>query len=526
MEKQTDYLEIQRQEAEKRAIDQINEFRDLLMDLELPEDGESRQALLGVLFNAFEALAVDLFPTELAHFDPKIVLDLTTSAEITVTPKPVATIYKEAALEKKRTLYSLFSALFLIPKSESDIVVKKDSPLYHLFTVGQNKAVSEGKTRLTLDSFNELRSNMFKACPTDVDTLTLLSTLASHDITKLDTVANIVSAKAKVSSINHDYLLTILTADQQLIDQLTPSLMRLPQNKRELAIQIATSNFNRAQTTQGESTPAHLLYILSDYVSESSVWMRIAESSCDLSGVTGDGIGKAYTEDVYYFYKATDKIMAALKRGEYTPKGAYAALLQVRSDYLKAGINLAEEDFDTEKGKEKIALMRFACLFRVSSHEQFTKLEQEFNRLGKTVRASICEIMSRSGLDGKASVLFYYGPNLMCSILATEKKEDPENGDLYGYSRGMRLMSRLCKAAKSYMEKNNVNQPILYDIKNQRWITFEEVKELRGGNIGPDGVIREMVFGVSGVNNMLDSETISIDPVSIHEHSITLKYKQ
>jgi hypothetical protein len=189
-----------------------------------------------------------------------------------------------------------------------------------------------------------------------------------------------------------------------------------------------------------------------------------------------------------------------MRKGDLSLKEAYLGILQQRADMMGVDIDLKENDFLTKSGMEKITQLRFACLLRMSTKEDFTLLQQCFTYLGTKNKNNLIEMFGRSGVDGKLSVLFYYAPALMCEIRETEEKEDPQTGSRFGIEKGLRLMSKIASETKKHLNAIGLEpDPLYIDARTGRPVTFDEVIEIRGANMDGKGKIVEYVLALTQI---------------------------
>lgn len=478
--------EFERIEAHEKAAYMLINFRENLSRIELSPDLAERGRQLEQIFQEFDALALSLFPVELGHFTAK-------------DQKTISSKYKNAAFEQKRTLRSMLSVLVLAPDSIENIFVDDSSPFYQMFTYAQEMNPSKNKHKLSIESFNQMRYEMFLACPDKNDILTLETVLALHDTSKLKSVAEKIESLSGITSINHDLLLSHMTQNPRLINELTPSLNRLSQSERNLAIQIMNLKYNRGQHAQAEASAAHLVFVSPDYADQKLILLQRQESNADLSGVNGT-LGGIYFEEMFKHYLIADVSIDAMRSGALSIKEAYLNTLLMRAEMMGVNITLTENDFMNQAGLEKITLLRFACQYQMSTYEEFDLLNKGFIGLSPESRRCLVETFGRSGLDGKIGILFYYSPALLCEIRDMEIKEDSVNGARFGIERGLRLMSRIAKEAIAYFEKPEMEElPLYRQAKSGELVMFNDVIENRGANQNKNGLIVEYVIALTKI---------------------------
>ncbi|HCQ31402.1 TPA: hypothetical protein DIU27_03420 [Candidatus Collierbacteria bacterium] len=498
--------EFERIEAQEKAANALAGFRDEIAHLELSSDLSERGKQIEEVCRRFDRVALTLFPTELGHF--------TAHRQRTISSK-----YKDAAFEQKRTLRSMLAALILAPGTREELMVDRNSALYQIFTHTQKDSPANGKTKLSIESFNTMRRDMFRACENKYDLLTIVTILSLHDTTKLETVAKRVESKSGIKSINHDLLLSHMTQDQGLVNELVPSLNRLSSAQRELAILVMNSQYNRGQHSQAEATAAHLVFVSPEYADEKLVLFQRQESNCDLAGVDGS-IGGVLNEEVYIHYRIADALVDAMRRGELTLKEAYLGMLQERANMMGIKINLVEGDYINQAGLERITLLRFACLLRMSTNAEFDLLNSCFISLCPENRKALVEAFGISGLDGKVSILFYYAPALMCEIRDMEKKEDHLNGTRFGIERALRLMAKIAKETMKFIEGSTEAPRPLYTLAGSgKVVRFSDIAELRGANRDKKGRVVEFVVALTKVVKD-NARRLIVMPVSEEEAEV------
>lgn len=470
----------------EHAADQLDRFRDELSRTQLDNDRSVREQQIDELTEQCNSLALSLFPTELGHF--------TIKGQTTISSK-----YKDAEFEQKRTLSSMFATLVLAPKDEQDLEVNQDDPRYQLFVHHQRHNPDQGSPRLSLSKFNELRTQVFHACKNKYDLLTLNTILSMHDTTKLATVARTIEKTVGIKSINHDLLLSYMVEFPTLVDTLAPSLNRLPDEAKELAIQVMNLNFNRSQFTQAEATPAHLVFVDPTQADEQVVQFQRIENICDLAGVIGN-VGGVINEEVFLHYQFADNQVDMMRAGKLSTKQAYLGILQLRADMMGMDEQFEEDDFDTFEGKEKITLMRFACLLRMSKLEDYNMFKAAYDNLGPDLKENLVEMFGRSGLDGKLGVLFYYAPALMVEVREAEEELDPENGTLFGIEKGLRLISSVAIETQKHLQEIDLETAPIYTQKDSKQpIEFDDIAEIRGPIRDKNGQIIEFVVALTKI---------------------------
>lgn len=480
-----------------RAADMVVAFQRQIKEKKFSNNPETRKKEIETLLGIFDKLAWSLFPTELGHF--------TIPGQKTISSK-----YKDASVELSRTLRSLVAIAVLVPMTEGETEVTVEGPNYQMFTYLQKE---QGK--LTVEGFNQLRKMLFAACPDKESTVALLTVLSMHDTPKLLTVKKRIEEVCQIASINHDVLLNKMVQVPRLVKELAPSLERLTPELRELAIKTMNNPFNRGQVAQAEATAAHLLSVAGQNSTQREVDFQRGESTGDLAGVTGT-LGQIYNEKVHRAYLLADQVVDAMREGRLTIKEAYLTFLQERANLLKLNLHFNEEDFVSPEGKEKITLMRFACLLRIEDPKEYEILESVFRLLSQGPKSELVEMFGRSGLDGKMAALFYYAPALMCETRDLEVEDDPIGGRRFGIEKGLRLMARICKAGREYLEGKDLDEtPLYYQRGTGQEVNFDDVMGIRGATASPDMIIREFVFGmdliVRDIERGIDLEEISGD---------------
>ncbi len=500
--------EFERIEAQEKAENLLVDFRGNLSLVELSSDVSERSRQIEKICQEFDDLALKLFPVELGHFTVK-------------DQKTISSRYKNASFEQKRTLRSMLAVLVLAPDRPENIIVSESSPFYQIFTHSQEISPVINKTKLSIESFNQMREEMFMACPDKQDLLTLETVLSLHDTTKLKTVAAKVESLSGVTSINHDLLLSFMTQNPRLINELVPSLNRLSREQKELAIQVMNLQYNRGQHAQAEASAAHLIFVGQDYADQRLVRMQRQESNADLAGLDGT-LGGKYFEEMFQHYKIADLSIDLMRTGDLNIKQAYLFTLQNRAAMMGVEIDLDEWDFETRAGLEKITLLRFACQYQMSTYDEFMLLNHCFAGLAPLNRDALVETFGRSGLDDKVGILFYYSPALMCSIRDLEIEEDKIDGARFGIERGLKLMSRIAKETLRFFEKPEIQAFPLYTLlRTGKLVMLEDVLEIRGVNRDKSGRVIEYVVALTEILKDY-SKKLSVSEAGLGEADFTL----
>lgn len=406
-------------------------FRARFKTERFPQD--NKEAFIGRVTGDFERLARHYFPTELGHFK----IDGQTT---------IGSRYKNADVEYQRTLHSMLGAVILTPTSEDDVAQTTDDVRYQMFTHHQKT------DQLSLKNFQEIQRTMFEACPTDTDLGLLLTILSMHDTPKLQTVATRIEAVAGVTSINHDYLLGQMVQIPALYEEIAPNFARLDQTERQRATDIMTSAYNRGQLAQAECSPAQLIAVTRERMTDETNALIKAENTADLAGVTGT-LGGIYTNYLHDMYKTADEAVAIV-RGAEGNDGILPGYVHVLQKGLaRANVDeiVTPDDFMTEVGKRKITIARCTVASKADRrlHDEFTK---QFDEMGRSLQSPFQEVFTRTGLDSNVGIMFYYFPAILETCLKDAAKHDPERGLSFGVETSLRLIAQLSILALKHLE--------------------------------------------------------------------------
>lgn len=476
-------------------------YRDRLANVNLPSDIDQLKLSMELITDEFEDLAHQWFSPELKQF-------------LLPNQETIASGYVGPMEEYNRTLHTLLGICILAPKSENDIAKSENDPRYVMFSHLQKN------NKISVEHFADLQKTVFKAAY-DADHLAMLLTiLASHDICKLQTVADAVKREANIDSVDHDLLLGHLTRLPGLSKEFLPAFSDMPSGFRKQAKKVMDTSYNNSQMTQAESTPIQFLALNKFFMNDTDIALMQAENLGDLVGVMSN-IGSIYNDRTYLAYKITSEAVRLYRDENYGELDAY---LYILNEWLKiAGVKreLYAEDFDTPEGRALIAKARFACVLKATP-EVYGYIEDIYDhKLGDKVKKGLDAALSRSGLvEGEPAFMLYYFPDVARFSVQIQEEIDDKSGTAFGVESGMRLIGQIGNAADSYLRNEHIQQDILtlYEGHGEvQQMEFSQVK-LRGLQVQ----VEEFVFMLDAIRKRL-KEVLDIKKEAKGEAVVSFK---
>lgn len=342
---------------------------------------------------------------------------------------------EKIADERKRTETSLLFVYWLW-KSDEKAATEKEDQAYQDFIVGQFG------TKLTWESFKELRAT-FKAKYKTLEELDFfLVTMTLHDLGKVDHIQKKANNDKSVEVELHDEILLKIF---KTMPQILPSFSSLSEARRNELIYAWGLDYLGPQFMQAERPPAGLTNAFKGMSEKPAVTEHFfLHDLCDLAGTLGyaapDKDGKypgckTLNEETYQAWKKSCELIKSSK----DEKEAYTNYLAYRAEILKLSeeaemkkeeekaveekkaFNPKAKKFNLDVSKpEDYAFTRLCCMLRLFNQGTAQNIKAAFDKLKDEQRAEFDNLvaeLNRSGFeDDKKAILVYYAPALMLNM--------------------------------------------------------------------------------------------------------------
>lgn len=311
---------------------------------------------------------------------------------------PSRLLLKEDFPEVNRTLISLLGLKWLLQND------------YESFTSGQ-----KAETKLTTESFRQLREFYLARLPGPDDIYALLVLMVIDDIGKDPRLLDMV-AEAADSSNSSNHSDVVFEAGKL---GLIPALGTLPPNYQSdvlVALDLG-SKLNISQLAQAENIPASLNG-LSGLQGHVRPWnLRFMATFLDVAGAAGHAIARgcvAMGESVFQAYITTINILDDFVHGRISSQlDCYNSILRARADVL---IQDGFAPLSTTNDDDR-ALLRLFCMGRVASKDQAGLFQQAFNGLPPALKQDLVNGLNVTGLSDGVGIIPYYAPGLLAVAL-------------------------------------------------------------------------------------------------------------
>ena len=273
-------------------------------------------------------------------------------------------------------------------------------------------ACQPADTRITRESFNELRDWVCSVLETQEDMYAMRAYLVINDLGKVKDFVEKITSSLGVETVDHD---KILYEGLKAHPEYSPTFNSLSTVYQDLILEGLSTNFNMGQYVQCECLPESLspLYLIN---SEEALNFYMIHVLFDIAGAAGhvNSNGSLICNDLYWkkFSWALDTIYGLVIKDIYTPLQAYVVYLKHTMDYY--GVS------------NSYVVAKLCNMISVSTKEEAHEIEEANNELDPKVKEVLNKELMATGHCSNTGILLYYAPATFRNALGYYKKINPK----------------------------------------------------------------------------------------------------
>lgn len=291
------------------------------------------------------------------------------------------------------------------------------------------------ETRITRESFSEIRSFVKSVLKTDEDENAMRAFLVINDLGKVGDFVKKIADSLGYESVDHD---KILYEGLKAHPEFSPTFSALTDKHQQIILTGLMTAFNMGQYVQCECLPANL-EPLKEIDAEALNYYMI-HVLFDIAGAAGHVMpkGSLICNELYWkkFSWALQTIIHMVN-GEIGSKEAYEEYLTKTMNYF----NVCSP-----------VIAKLCNLVRVSTTEEAEKIREAFDSLNPLVKCNLERELIATGIGRDTAILMYYAPATFQNALNYYKKENKETAITKTILRVAPVMSQIYKHIRKMAE--------------------------------------------------------------------------
>ena len=265
------------------------------------------------------------------------------------------------------------------------------------------------KTRITRESFSEIRTYVKSVLKTPDDENAMRAFLVINDLGKVSDFVEKIAVSMGFESVDHD---KILYEGLKAHPEFSPTFQALDHKYQEMILTGLETGFNMGQFVQCECLPASLLPLTKIHLEALNYYM--IHVLFDIAGAAGhvNSNGSLICNELYWkkFSLALETILWMVD-GKYGPMEAYEGYLTKTMDYFRVSSPV---------------IAKLCNLVRVSTPEEAGELGRAFESLDLFTKSNIEKELMATGIGKDTAILMYYAPATFQNALGYYQKIEAE----------------------------------------------------------------------------------------------------
>ena len=284
------------------------------------------------------------------------------------------------------------------------------------------------KTRITVESFNEIRTYVKSFITTSDDEEAMRAFLVINDLGKVGDFVQKIADNLGFESVDHD---KILYEGLKANPEFSPTFSALDEKYQKIILTGLRTAFNMGQYVQCECLPANLESLAK--IDAEALNYYMIHVLFDIAGAAGhvNSNGSLICNELYWkkFSWALNSIIAMVNE-IYGAKEAYDEYLANTMDYYNVS---------------NPVIAKMCNLVRISTTEEAEELNNAFCNLDASVRSNLEKELLASGIDSDSAILIYYAPATFQNALNYYRKQDSKTAIFKTIQKIAPLMSAIYK---------------------------------------------------------------------------------
>ena len=263
-------------------------------------------------------------------------------------------------------------------------------------------------SRITRESFEEIRSYVNSVLTTDDDKNAMRAFLLINDLGKVGDFVEKIANNLGFKSVDHD---KILFEGLKAQPELSPTFLSLESKYQDIILTGLKTSFNMGQYVQCECLPANLAPLTA--IDETALNYYMIHVLFDIAGAAGHVVsnGSIICNELYWkkFSWALESILKMVD-GEVGPVEAYKEYVSKTKHYYKVKSDV---------------IAKLCNLIRISNAKEAEEIRCAFEGLDTYVQSNLEKELSKTGIEDSA-ILMYYAPATFQNAYTYYKKVSPE----------------------------------------------------------------------------------------------------
>ena len=280
------------------------------------------------------------------------------------------------------------------------------------------------KTRITRDSFSEIRTYVKSVLKTTDDENAMRAFLVINDLGKVGDFVEKIADSLGFKSVDHD---KILYEGLKAHPEFSPTFLALADKYQQIILTGLKTAFNMGQYVQCECLPANLAPLTK--IDAEALNYYMIHVLFDIAGAAGhvNSNGSLICNELYWkkFSWALDTIICMVN-GKFEPKEAYEDYLARTMKYFNVS---------------NPVIAKLCNLVRVSTPEEADEIRIAVDSLDLETKNNLDKELMTTGIGKDTAILMYYAPATFQNALNYYKKLEPETAIVKTIQKVAPLMS-------------------------------------------------------------------------------------
>lgn len=223
-----------------------------------------------------------------------------------------------------------------------------------------------------------------------------------NDLGKIESVIEDIAARTGVRDVDHD---KVLAAGLAVHPEISPSLMRLEPQYRDMIIRGLQTEFNLGQFVQGENVPASLEKLRG--LGADAQRLYLLHAIYDVAGAAGQAVQNGslvMTEPTYHNFNLAFDALDQLH---------HSSVVEVYNAYLDS--RGREVGLDASIPRER-AITRLCCMLCLSDPAQAQRIANVYSCLTPNAQAILDKDLNTNGTNDGLATLVYYAPAVLGNL--------------------------------------------------------------------------------------------------------------
>lgn len=288
------------------------------------------------------------------------------------------------------------------------------------------------KTRITRESFSEIRNYVKSVLKTADDENAMRAFLVINDLGKVGDFVEKIADNLEFKSVDHDKL---LYEGLRTHPEFSPTFADLADKYKQIILTGLQTAFNMGQYVQCECLPANLIPLKK--IDAEALNYYMIHVLFDIAGAAGhvNSNGSLICNELYWkkFSWALDTIIRMVN-GKLEPKEAYEEYLTKTMQYYNVSSPV---------------IAKLCNLVRVSTPEEADEIRIAVDSLNMETKNNLEKELMATGIENDVAILMYYAPATFQNALNYYKKLKSENAITKTIQKVAPLMSIIYKKIRT-----------------------------------------------------------------------------